>query len=118
MHYTWKKTAASCLMAALLLVGAARALADGDDDSDYGYAPGPFYSGQIPGMGWGMGMDQGMTLPYDGILYNYQPEDNSYYAQQERTIFHPGYADWDSYYANPPWMNRDESDFHPYWMGR
>ena len=30
--------------------------------------------------------------------------------------FHPGYEGWSDYYADPPWRQKDLSNFHPYWM--
>lgn len=132
MNMPAKRTIASCLVATLILLGAAWAFADGDE-GDVGYGVyGPLMGpdgvpmmatpyGVVPMTGGGPfpGIGPVIINSADGNAnYIIQQQEESAFDRRERETFHPGYYSWSDYYADPPWMHQDDSDFHPYWLGR
>lgn len=134
MNKLANRVLASGLVAALMLLGAAWAFADGDEGgAGYGFGVyGPIMGpGGVPMMATPYGvvpLNGGGPFPGMGpVIVNdsdgnastiIQQQEEGAFERRERETFHPGYYSWSDYYADPPFMHQDDSDFHPYWLGR
>lgn len=81
---------------------------------DYPNFDDPRFLGSAQLTPWGYQIE--ITPPPAQIFSAPAYPDEGVWERRQARRFHRGYPDWDAYYASPPWRQRDEMDFHPYWM--